>query len=47
MLRRARNRLLHVTDPPALTVDMHWFEAERFEAEARQAVALAAAALYR
>jgi acylphosphatase len=45
-LRQARNRLLHVTDPPALTVDMHWFEAERFEAEARGAVALVAEALY-
>jgi hypothetical protein len=45
-LRRTRNRWLHVSDPPALTVDMHWFEAERFEAEAREAVRLTAEALY-
>ncbi|MFE0754694.1 hypothetical protein ACFW16_12120 [Inquilinus sp. NPDC058860] len=45
-LRRARNRALHVSDPPTLTVDMHWFEAERLEAEARYAVRLVAAALY-
>ncbi|MGK9166430.1 hypothetical protein KXR53_09045 [Inquilinus limosus] len=45
-LRRARNRALHVSDPPTLTVDMHWFEAERLEAEARFAVRLVAAALY-
>ena len=45
-LRRARNRALHVSDPPTLTVDMHWFEAERLEAEARFAIRLVAAALY-
>jgi hypothetical protein len=45
-LRRTRNRWLHVSDPPALTVDMHWFEAERFEATAREAVRLTAEALY-
>jgi hypothetical protein len=45
-LRRARNRALHVSDPPTLTVDMHWFEAERLEAEARYAIRLVAAALY-
>ncbi|WP_342234874.1 hypothetical protein [Inquilinus sp. OTU3971] len=46
VLRRARNRALHVSDPPTLTVDMHWFEAERLEAEARFAIRLVAAALY-
>ncbi|WP_225767032.1 hypothetical protein [Inquilinus sp. Marseille-Q2685] len=46
LLRRARNRALHVSDPPTLTVDMHWFEAERLETEARYAVRLVAAALY-
>lgn len=45
-LRRARNRALHVSDPPTLTVEMHWFEAGRLEAEARDAVRLVAAALY-
>jgi len=45
-LRRARNRALHVSDPPTLTVDMHWFEAERLEAEARFAIRLVATALY-
>lgn len=46
VLRRVRNRALHVSDPPTLTVDMHWFEAERLEAEARFAIRLVAAALY-
>lgn len=45
-LRWARNRALHVSDPPTLTVDMHWFEADRLEAEARMAVRLVAVALY-
>ena len=45
-LRRARNRALHVSDPPTLTVDMYWFEAERLEAEARYAIRLVAVALY-
>ena len=45
-LRRARNRALHVSDPPTLRVDMHWFEAERLEAEARFAVRMVATALY-
>lgn len=46
VLRRSRNRALHVSDPPTLTVDMHWFEAGRLEAEARFAIRLVAAALY-
>lgn len=46
VLRRVRNRALHVSDPPTLTVDMHWFEAERLEAEARFAIRLVATALY-
>ncbi len=45
-LRRTRNRWLHQVDPPALTVDMHWFEADSLEAEARDAIGLVAEALY-
>lgn len=46
-LRRRRNRLLHVSDPPALTPDMHWFQADELEADARRAVTLMADALFR
>lgn len=46
-LRRQRNRLVHHAAEAYLTPDMHWFQADELEADARRAVALAADALYR
>lgn len=46
-LRRHRNRLVHYAAEPYLTPDMHWFQAEALEADARRAVELTAMALYR
>ena len=46
-LRQQRNRYLHFSARPYLTVDMHWFQQEEFEAEARRAVELLAQALFR
>src|SRR3546814_19421349 len=45
-LRRHRNRLVHPAAEPYLTPDMHWFQADAMEADARRAVTLTAAALY-
>lgn len=45
-LRRHRNALLHPGARPYLTPDMHWFQADELEADARRAVELTAAALY-
>src|SRR5690606_22274662 len=39
-LRHWRNRLLHPSNPPALTPDMFWFQADELEAEAQRAVDL-------
>jgi|HigsolmetaAR203D_1030402.scaffolds.fasta_scaffold00118_32 hypothetical protein len=46
-LRRHRNRLVHYAAEPYLTPDMHWFQAQQLEEEARRAVTLAAQAVYR
>ena len=46
-LRQQRNRYLHFSARPYLTVDMHWFQQEEFEAEARRAIELLAQALFR
>ncbi len=45
-LRRRRNQLLHRGDTPVLSVDMHWFQADALEDDARAAVALMADAVY-
>src|SRR5690554_5002574 len=39
-LRRRRNQLLHFPQPPALTVDMLWFQADALEDDAKRAILL-------
>ncbi|MEQ9835956.1 MAG: hypothetical protein RLN64_04970 [Roseitalea porphyridii] len=46
-LRHRRNRLVHLSDPPALTPDMFWFEADALAEDARRAVTLVAEILGR
>jgi|GEM_PF-1385375 len=46
-LRHRRNRLVHLSEPPALTPDMFWFEAEALADDARRAVTLVARILGR
>jgi hypothetical protein len=46
-LRKRRNSLVHLSpDNPALTVDQQWFDRDRLEAEAQEAVKLMFEAFY-